>query len=195
MGRIIVVLFLSASLLSAGGCASIVSNSEWPVMVTSRPTGAVLTVTDTKGETIQKTTTPALLMLKSGNGYFRSANYILQFEKEGHRPERTVLSGRLNGWYWGNLILGGVIGMLIVDPGTGAMWRLDERVVGSLAEAPAAAEAAVTVQDAGGEMQAPAAAEQGTAAPEIPSTQVPAQQQTGYSETSAPGTGGAGARD
>lgn len=32
---------------------------------------------------------------------------------------------KLNGWYFGNLLLGGVIGMLIVDPATGSMWKLD----------------------------------------------------------------------
>jgi len=31
----------------------------------------------------------------------------------------------VNGWYFGNILLGGLIGMLIVDPATGAMYRLD----------------------------------------------------------------------
>jgi len=31
----------------------------------------------------------------------------------------------LNGWYFGNIIFGGLIGLLIVDPATGAMYRLD----------------------------------------------------------------------
>lgn len=33
---------------------------------------------------------------------------------------------KVNGWYiGGNLLFGGVIGWLIVDPATGAMWKLD----------------------------------------------------------------------
>lgn len=31
----------------------------------------------------------------------------------------------LDGWYFGNILLGGIIGMLIVDPATGAMWKID----------------------------------------------------------------------
>jgi hypothetical protein len=30
----------------------------------------------------------------------------------------------VSGWYFGNLLFGGVIGMLIVDPLTGAMYNL-----------------------------------------------------------------------
>ncbi len=30
----------------------------------------------------------------------------------------------LNGWYWGNILLGGIIEMLIVDSATGAMYKL-----------------------------------------------------------------------
>jgi hypothetical protein len=35
----------------------------------------------------------------------------------------------LNKWYFGNILLGGVIGMLVVDPLTGAMYSLDEDYV------------------------------------------------------------------
>jgi hypothetical protein len=41
----------------------------------------------------------------------------------------------INGWYVGNIVFGGFIGWLIVDPLTGAMWALDtEHVNGTLAE-------------------------------------------------------------
>jgi len=30
----------------------------------------------------------------------------------------------LSGWYWGNILFGGLIGVLIVDPITGKMWKL-----------------------------------------------------------------------
>lgn len=35
----------------------------------------------------------------------------------------------MNGWYFGNLLLGGVIGMLIVDPATGAMYRIETDLI------------------------------------------------------------------
>ena len=33
----------------------------------------------------------------------------------------------MKGWYWATPIFGGLIGILIVDPATGAMWPLPER--------------------------------------------------------------------
>jgi hypothetical protein len=45
------------------------------------------------------------------------------------------VDSRINGWYVGNIVFGGIIGSLIVDPLTGAMWALEsEQVNGSLAE-------------------------------------------------------------
>ncbi|WP_174263189.1 CsgG/HfaB family protein [Citrifermentans bemidjiense] len=52
----------------------------------------------------------------------------------------------MNGWYWGNIVFGGVIGLLIVDPATGAMWKMDDTLMVPLsptvvAKAPAPAAA------------------------------------------------------
>jgi len=40
----------------------------------------------------------------------------------------------LNGWYIGNLLFGGLIGLLIVDPLTGAMWTLDPKDINLILE-------------------------------------------------------------
>lgn len=32
---------------------------------------------------------------------------------------------KVDGWYFGNLLLGGFLGMLIIDPATGAMWKIE----------------------------------------------------------------------
>ena len=45
------------------------------------------------------------------------------------KDETALISSGINGWYFGNFILGGVIGLLIVDPITGAMWTINpERI-------------------------------------------------------------------
>jgi hypothetical protein len=134
----VVSLVIALGMVLGSGCASIVSKSDWPVTVNSKPDGAVCTVRNKKGTVISKAVTPTIFTLKSGDGYFRSANYTLMFEKEGYQPATTELSTGLNGWYWGNIIFGGLIGMLIVDPATGAMWSLDESVTGTMAALPAA---------------------------------------------------------
>ena len=54
--------------------------------------------------------------------------------KEGYGKQVATISAELDGWYIGNIVFGGLIGMLIVDPATGAMWRLDDSVNASLVE-------------------------------------------------------------
>ncbi|MDA8868601.1 hypothetical protein N9H91_02170 [Pseudomonadales bacterium] len=52
--------------------------------------------------------------------------------KVGFSPKEYTLNSSVDGWYFGNLLLGGLIGMLIVDPITGAMYNLPARVDVSL---------------------------------------------------------------
>jgi hypothetical protein len=42
----------------------------------------------------------------------------------GHATSEVKLESSLSGWYLGNIVFGGLIGMLIVDPMTGAMYNL-----------------------------------------------------------------------
>lgn len=110
------------------GCASIVSSPNRPVAVTSTPVGANFVVKKENGIAVSSGITPATIMLSSSGGYFRPAKYVIEFTKDGH-IQKVPLSGTLNGWYIGNFFFGGLIGLLIVDPATGAMWRLDDEVV------------------------------------------------------------------
>lgn len=50
----------------------------------------------------------------------------ITFEKQGYPAHTARLQANLDGWYVGNLIFGGLIGLLIVDPATGAMFKLPE---------------------------------------------------------------------
>ena len=38
----------------------------------------------------------------------------------------------MDGWYIGNIVFGGLIGWLVVDPASGAMWKLQDSVHGNL---------------------------------------------------------------
>ncbi|UVE18269.1 hypothetical protein NVV93_02390 [Pseudomonas sp. LS44] len=125
-------LALSLSLLS--GCASIVGNSTYPVAISSSPAGANFEIKDANGRLMHTGTTPSTVSLKSGNGYFGRAHYTIAFQKEGHEPNEVRLDSELSGWYWGNILFGGLIGMLIVDPLTGAMYKLPEAASAELGE-------------------------------------------------------------
>ncbi len=44
---------------------------------------------------------------------------------DGYESKIIPINCSINGWYFGNIIFGGLIGLIIVDPATGAMYRLD----------------------------------------------------------------------
>jgi len=112
------------------GCASIICKSSGPVTYTSNPSGATVTIKNKNGVEIQRATTPTTVCLPYDNGYFSKARYTLQFEKDGYETLVTQDDAYINGWYWGNIGFGGLIGLLIVDPATGSMWTMaDDKAV------------------------------------------------------------------
>ncbi|MDO7875038.1 hypothetical protein Q5H93_09880 [Hymenobacter sp. ASUV-10] len=124
------LLFLALlSVVGSSGCASIVSKTRWPVAVSSVPVGATLTVTNRKGKEVFSGVTPAAIELRSGSAYFKREIYTLTFATPGYAPKTTTLEAGINGWYFGNFAIGGVIGFLIVDPITGAMYRISQKEV------------------------------------------------------------------
>lgn len=105
-------------------CATIMSRSAYPVYINSAPEGANITVTDRANREIFKGTAPATVVLKSGASYFTRAEYQVKFTMNGYDERILPIQFKMNGWYFGNILLGGVIGMLIIDPASGAMWKL-----------------------------------------------------------------------
>lgn len=116
---------LLAACLLLTSCASIVSKTRYPISINSTPSEAKITITDKKGIEVFKGNTPATLKLNSGAGFFSKARYQVTFEKDGYQPKTVPVDFKLDGWYFGNILVGGVIGMLIIDPATGAMYKLD----------------------------------------------------------------------
>jgi hypothetical protein len=106
------------------GCATIVHGGPRPISVGSSPSGAKVSIYDRSNVLVQTTTTPFVAQLNTKYGYFKGQTYRLVFELPDHANAEVKLDSSLSGWYFGNLIFGGVIGMLIVDPLTGAMYNL-----------------------------------------------------------------------
>jgi len=126
------ICFLTFAALTATGCASIVSESRYPVSVTSAPSGANYEISNEAGSVVSSGVTPNQVTLKAGAGYFDGEKYTVSYRKDGYVPNSETLNTRMNGWYWGNIVFGGLIGMLIVDPLTGAMYRLPEGINSNL---------------------------------------------------------------
>lgn len=136
----ITVLSVLGFALLVSSCATIVTKSSYPLMINSHPAEATISVLNKKGAEIYTGHTPATVKLKAGSGFFGKAEYQVKLEKAGYVSKTVPVYFKLDGWYFGNILLGGVIGMLIVDPASGAMYKLetefvDETLVPSTASA------------------------------------------------------------
>lgn len=125
-------LAASVAALVLSGCASIISGGTQPVTIKSVPDGATVTVTNRAGEKIHNGTTPLTVTLNRGAGYFKSETYKVEVTKEGYELGHLDIVSTVNGWYIGNLLFGGVIGFLAVDPATGAMYSFPDSVNATL---------------------------------------------------------------
>lgn len=116
------------SILFTTGCATIVSDSSYPVNISSDPSGQTFEVRNRNGLLVNSGTTPSTMMLKAGAGYFKKEMYEIKFTSGKYKDRRFTLEPKVDGWYaFGNLVFGGLVGYLIVDPLTGAMYKLPEQ--------------------------------------------------------------------
>lgn len=118
------------------GCATIVSDDEYPVGFSSDPQGAHVLITDENDQQVHRGETPFSVSLVAGDGYFDAMDYTARFEKPCYKSEEVAIESNLDEWYWGNLVFGGLLGFLIIDPATGDMWELDEKVHVGLLQTP-----------------------------------------------------------
>ncbi len=124
---------LLLALLLCCSCASIISESVYPVALCSSPAGAKYELKNKYGLTISAGRTPAVVSLDASNGFFSRAHYqFFCYSEDGKTVTQMPINASLDGWYVGNILFGGLIGCLIVDPATGAMWKLPETVYASL---------------------------------------------------------------
>lgn len=113
--------------LSISSCATIFGKSKYPVTINSTPNAANITITNKKGDTVFNGTAPAVVTLKSSRGYFKKESYIVRLSAPGYSEKIFPIDFIISDFYFGNILLGGAIGMLIIDPLTGCMWTLPER--------------------------------------------------------------------
>ncbi len=111
MTRILAILLVAALL---AGCASIIHGSRQDVRVTSVPSGAVVRVNLNN----QATTTPGVLTLNR-----KEIGYVLTFEKQGYKPVEVSLRRTVDGWLFGNIIFGGLVG-IVIDFASGSAYKL-----------------------------------------------------------------------
>ena len=93
-------------------CATIVSGSRQTIKFNSIPASATVFINE-----VEIGKTPVEKNLK------RNQEYEVLIKMDGYKTYKTTLSKKFNEWYVGNILFGGIIG-LVVDPITGAIYKL-----------------------------------------------------------------------
>lgn len=115
---------LVLTMLTTSGCASVMASGPRKIPIASQPAGAKVSIYNRSNELVTVQTTPFVAQLTPRHRYFRGQRYRIVFEMEGYETAEAQLNPRVGPWYLGNL-LWGLAGFLIVDPATGAMFRLE----------------------------------------------------------------------
>lgn len=118
-------LAFSLLALALSACASIVSKTQYPLNISSNPSGAHYVIKKQNGVIVSQGFTPSKVMLKSSAGYFQAAKYVVDLDYKGQK-QQFLCEGNINPWYFANLISWGLAGLVIVDPLTGAMWKMED---------------------------------------------------------------------
>ena len=126
MTKLFYLVFTAILVCCFYGCATIVSKSNYPITVSTDPDKASVVIVDEHDIPLFTGKSPVAVKLKAGRGYFARSSYKIKISKEGYETQIIPVKFKLKGWYFGNLLLGGFIGLLIVDPLTGAMWKIDQ---------------------------------------------------------------------
>lgn len=120
------ILSLAIILMLLTGCASIIDGGPKTVRLNSNPEGAKVTIYDRHGKEVSVNTTPTVVTLDRG-GFYHWDWYRVDFAMPGYKPYEARINPILDPWYFGNIIFGGALGILIVDPATGDMWTIHPR--------------------------------------------------------------------
>lgn len=110
--KIMVLLLVVCFMMIASGCATIIHGKLQNVSIATVPADAIVKASD--GETC---TTPGVLKLDRA-----LSSYTLHIEKEGYKPIDITLRKDVDPWFFGNILIGGLIG-IIVDLSTGAAYK------------------------------------------------------------------------
>lgn len=107
-----------ASAVLLGGCATIMKGDKHNLKIMSTPTAAKVEIKTTSGVKLFEGTTPTQFKLS------KSKEYLVTLSLENYKETTIPMSkDGIEGWFWGNIICGGLIG-IVIDASNGAMNKL-----------------------------------------------------------------------
>lgn len=118
--RFIATLLITTLLLN--GCASIIHNKPSWLSVETDPNNIEIKLyAINTGEVIKKTS-PFRIELD------KSSDYKLTVETPNYQSEEIILRRKITGWFWGNILIGWIVGFAI-DAFTHNMWDHNQHLV------------------------------------------------------------------
>lgn len=117
------LLALVSALLGTSGCATILGGgTAQSVSLRAEPQSVQYAIKSASGLQMSAGQTPQQVRLPRKN------EYEIEFTAPGYQTQRMALTKGLNGWVWGNLFVGWVIGFGVDFIG-GAAWKLEPALV------------------------------------------------------------------
>ena len=113
------ILTISIFLLFTQACGTIMQGTTQQVGISSNPSNASVTI---NGQ--NHGNTPMIIELK------RKDSHMVRIQLDGYQPYETNLTRSTSGWVWGNIVFGGLIG-LVVDASAGGMYKLTPEQIDS----------------------------------------------------------------
>lgn len=126
--RKFLLIAILALTMGLTGCATIFSDSEYPVSIDSSPSLLVAEISDGQGNTVHREQTPFTVTLDAGDGFFQKQEYTIKLFESGNVVGEIEIDNSLDPWFFANIAGSNIVGML-VDGATGAMWSLESDVV------------------------------------------------------------------
>jgi hypothetical protein len=120
------LVIASGCALLLSGCASVVGWNAYDVQINSTPPATEFVIRNAAGEAIAEGVTPTLINLRTSDGLFKPAVYSITSNDANNKPLKHVLRPKINPAYYANFLFGivGLPGALLIDPMTGAMYKL-----------------------------------------------------------------------
>lgn len=130
MKKIFLILMFGLVSGALCACATIMRENSQTVPIKANVEKVDIKIINKSGDVVFEGQTPTTINLKtSANGYFNPEKYTIIASKDGFKTEKAIVDWHVSGWYYaGNIVFGGLLGYLIVDPLTGDMYYLDDSV-------------------------------------------------------------------
>ena len=108
----LLIPFLLFTVLLFTQCATLIHVSRQDISFSSNPSKASVSI-----DNVEMGTTPVTLRLK------RNMHHTVVIKLDGYQPYETKLTRKVSGWLAGNIIFGGLIG-IVIDAAGGGMYKL-----------------------------------------------------------------------